>query len=42
MVFQIYRETISGSRETFFDIEYWVAVANRDYGIAEMYIRENF
>lgn len=30
MVFQIYRETISGSRETFFDIEYWIAVANRD------------
>ena len=30
MVFQIYRETISGSRETFFDIEYWVDVANRN------------
>lgn len=30
MVFQIYRETISGSRETFFDIEYWIDVANRD------------
>ncbi len=30
MVFQIYRETISGSRETFFDIEYWVDVSNRD------------
>ena len=24
MIFQIYRETISGSRETFFDIEYWI------------------
>lgn len=30
MVFQIYRETISGRREIFFDIEYWVEVANRD------------
>lgn len=30
MVFQIYRETISGSRETFFDIEYWIDVAKRD------------
>ena len=30
MVFQIYRETISGSRETFFDIEYWIGVANRN------------
>ena len=30
MVFQIYRETISGSRETFFDIEYWIEVANRN------------
>ena len=30
MIFQIYRETISGSRETFFDIEYWVDVADRD------------
>lgn len=30
MVFQIYRETISGGRETFFDIEYWVDVADRD------------
>lgn len=30
MVFQIYRETISGGRETFFDIEYWVDVANRN------------
>lgn len=30
MVFQIYRETISGDREIFFDIEYWIDVANRD------------
>lgn len=30
MVFQIYRETISGSREVFLDIEYWVDVTNRD------------
>ena len=30
MIFQIYRETISGSRETFFDIEYWVDLADRD------------
>jgi hypothetical protein len=30
MVFQIYRETISGGREIFFDIEYWIDVANRD------------
>ena len=24
MTFQIYRESISGNRETFFDIEYWI------------------
>lgn len=30
MVFQIYRETISGGRETFFDIEYWIDVAKHD------------
>ena len=30
MVFQIYRETISGNREKFFDIEFWIDIADRN------------